>query len=543
MRLLLYVVALVAAPALAQPVPLAPNVDVQRLATVAGGTARVVHEATSGALYTLTTGGDVYRYVPPYASGVRVASAAEHGLADNVQGLAIDATGTLFVVANPTSGVNETGMIKRGTPDGNGGFTWTTVAQTASFVRSGTNFDHHMNGIVVSPDGASLFVNHGSRTEHGEVESNGGAAPGLREIPLTSVILRVPASASGLVLPNDEAALRASGVLYADGVRNSFDLAFDAAGRLYAAENSGDRDDSDELNWVREGHHYGFPWRMGTHDTPQRFPGYDPDADPLLNPASAGYMLGAFHDDPSYPPPPAGVTFTDPVRNVGPDADLYRDESTGALVDGSAAGVPATTFTPHRSPLGLTFDVASTLPGPFSGDGFVLSWTDGDPASPGASPLLAPFGDAAQDLLHLDFLDPTTVSATRIVAGFEGPMDAVLVGRTMYVVEIGASSGLWAVTFSGTSGTEPAAGPTGVRVVPNPFRAEARVEVEAAGAALYRVELTDVLGRRVAVLHDGPLSAGPHVFTVDGARLPAGSYLVRVTGPGGLTARSFVHVR
>ena len=49
---------------------------------------------------------------------------------------------------------------------------------------------------------------------------------------------------------------------------------------------SGDRDDSEELNWLREGHHYGFPWRMGLNETPQQFADYDPAEDLLLNPAS-----------------------------------------------------------------------------------------------------------------------------------------------------------------------------------------------------------------------------------------------------------------
>src|SRR5258707_7513185 len=34
---------------------------------------------------------------------------------------------------------------------------------------------------------------------------------------------------------------------------------------------------------VRQGCHYGFPWRMGGMDNPQQFSGYDPANDPLLN--------------------------------------------------------------------------------------------------------------------------------------------------------------------------------------------------------------------------------------------------------------------
>jgi glucose/arabinose dehydrogenase len=125
---------------------------------------------------------------------------------------------------------------------------------------------------VVSPDGRFVYLSSGSRTDHGEVQTSGGRFPGLREVPLTAKIFRLPATASGVVLLDDEAFLTGSGFVFARGVRNSFDPAFNARGDLFSGDNSGDRDDSDELNWLREGGHYGFPWRMGTNDTPQQFP-------------------------------------------------------------------------------------------------------------------------------------------------------------------------------------------------------------------------------------------------------------------------------
>ena len=381
-----------------------------------------------------------------------------------------------------------------------------------------------MNAIVVSPDGEWLIVNHGSRTEHGEVRDDGMAAPGLREIPLTSAIFRIPASATDVLLPNDEAALRASGYLFADGVRNMFDLAYDGAGRLYGVENSGDRDDADELNRLQEGNHYGFPWRMGSNDNPQQFPGYVPEADLLLNPLASSIQFGAFYDDPTYPPIPTGVTFTDPVVNVGPDADFYRDGSTGDIRRGHLTDQPTSTFTPHRSPLGLTFDVAGSLPAPFQDGGFTLAWTEGNPANPGASPLLTPFGDDSPDLLHLHFVHPDTVSATRIVAGFDGPMDAVLFDRTMYIVEIGASSGLWSVSFLDPNATHPAPGPVvSVRASPNPFRRATRIEIDMASSEAIRVDLIDALGRVIRPLHNGDLGQGQHAFDVEGEHLQQGS--------------------
>src|SRR6185295_4024383 len=103
------------------------------------------------------------------------------------------------------------------------GRAWSTLATTEPIPESNTAFDHHYNGIAVSPNGEFVFVNAGSRTDHGETQDANGAFPGTREVPLTSAILRIPTHVSGQVLRNDEATLRAGGYLYADGVRNAFD--------------------------------------------------------------------------------------------------------------------------------------------------------------------------------------------------------------------------------------------------------------------------------------------------------------------------------
>ena len=68
---------------------------------------------------------------------------------------------------------------------------------------------------------------------------------------------------------------------------------------------------------------------------------------------------------------------------------------------------------------------------------------------------------------------------------------------------------------------------------PNPTRATAQLDLELGEAEDdVRVEVYDVLGRRVAVLHDGPLAAGEYRLTLDGTSLPAGVYVVRATGAG-----------
>jgi len=60
---------------------------------------------------------------------------------------------------------------------------------------------------------------------------------------------------------------------------------------------------SDELNWLRAEHDYGFPWRMGGADNPQQFPDYDPALDLLLDERFPAVQSGAYHNDPAFPPP------------------------------------------------------------------------------------------------------------------------------------------------------------------------------------------------------------------------------------------------
>src|SRR5204862_5118195 len=125
---------------------------------------------------------------------------------------------------------------------------------------------------------------------------------GTRDVRLTAKIFRLPANASILFLPNDANALRSAGYIFAEGTRNSFDVAFAPNGDLFATEIGPDRDMSDELNWLRPGLHFGFPWRIGGADNPQQFPDYNPQNDLLLNSNFIGVYYGYYHNDPAFPP-------------------------------------------------------------------------------------------------------------------------------------------------------------------------------------------------------------------------------------------------
>ena len=397
-------------------------------------------DPTTNARYALKTNGDIV-LVPSRT----IYTAADHGLS-RPSTLFIDANGTFYVLQRIDLSMYNIATITKGEVDPTSGErTFFTLAETEPYERCDCIYNHEVNGLIVSPDNRSLFINSGSRTDHGEIQDGNGHFPGLRETALTAIVLRVPTDARDLVLPNDRYALLDRGFLFAEGLRNAYDLAFAPNGDLFATENGPGRDMPEELNWLRQGHHYGFPWRMGLDDTPQQFPDYDPAADFLLSPRSTAVREGYYHNDPSYPPPPRA--FTDPVINLGPDADAYRDPADGRLKDASEQGVRFGTFTAHRSPLGLVFDIDHALAEPFRGDGFTLSWTPGDPNGDSVN---GPFNDPSQDLLHLDLEkvgDQYQAHVTRLVGGFSNPVDAEIIGHRLYVIEWSGQRGLWEITL------------------------------------------------------------------------------------------------
>lgn len=66
---------------------------------------------------------------------------------------------------------------------------------------------------------------------------------------------------------------------------------------------------------------------------------------------------------------------------------------------------------------------------------------------------------------------------------------------------------------------------------PNPALRVARFGLRVAKPQIVRVEVFDVLGWHVALLHDGAVAAGEaHAFEIDTARLPSRAYVYRATG-------------
>lgn len=441
------------------PVALKPGITINRILTVQDGAIRVIKDPISGHLFYSMTDGRIYEVHQPASAAAYdslVFTSADHHVT-YAQGFTVYDS-TFYISGNDSSNTPLTfGIIARGVLQPNGTRIWSTVMQT-DFYQTADYFDHLFSGITVTPSGDSLVICSGARGDHGEIETRYGLYPNLRNVPLTTNLYIVPAhDPNVIVLHNDSAWIDTTINLYARGIRNTFDMAYDSRGRLFGVENSGDRDHNEEMNWLRRGHHYGFPWRMGDTDNPQQFPTFNPATDPLISHYSRSWRIGAWGNDPAFPPPPANVTFDAPIQNFGPDADKYRDTLTGTVLDASDSSVSMGTFTAHRSPLGLVFDNDSVMHPDYRGDAFMLSWTKGlDSCGCTAIPDtgIGPFVDPSQDLIHLDLqydslIDNFTLHATRIIADFEHPVDDAIDSNKIYVLEngYGGTSGLFEVVM------------------------------------------------------------------------------------------------
>lgn len=107
---------------------------------------------------------------------------------------------------------------------------------------------HSNNGLALGPDGR-IYFGVGATT-NGEIEQN----------PLAASILSVRPDGSDLKV-------------YARGLGNSFDVAFNSKGELFGGDNSPLTDadgeaPADEFNHIEEGGHYGYPYFYG--DPPRR---------------------------------------------------------------------------------------------------------------------------------------------------------------------------------------------------------------------------------------------------------------------------------
>jgi hypothetical protein len=294
------------------PISLRSDIRIRKITdtVAASASVRLVRDPRNNTLYYLKLNGDIYRVNLATATSQLRYRSSDHG-ASKTQGMAIGPNGNIYLVGNAdsTDGRKTRATIVKGILNpATGRHRWSILARSAYYPKSVTAFDHRFNGIVVDPAGRFIYVNSGSRTDHGEVQDAGGVFPNAREVGLTTCIFRLPTSGQNIFLPNNRATLKSAGYVFAEGIRNTFDMAFAPNGDLFGPENGPGSDQSEEINWLRRGYHYGFPWRLGGTNNPQQFPDYDPSKDRLLDPRSFAVKRGYFRNDPTFPPKPALIS-------------------------------------------------------------------------------------------------------------------------------------------------------------------------------------------------------------------------------------------
>lgn len=433
------------------PQPLREDIKVEKYHTIGPKAVRLLVHPRSGDFYYTDFDGGVYKI--ENSSGKpeskMIFSSADHGIT-RLQG-AVFFNDQLFLCGNISvnNGKGTKGRMVRYDGISTSKPQLNVVFNTVEYGTNATTFDHGWNALEISKDGKFIYANTGARTDHGEVQDNRGAYPNARDNSLTAKIFKFPIDALNLELPNDLNYLKSKGYIYAEGIRNAYDIALDPSGNLFAVVNSSDYDHNEDMFWVREGRHYGFPWVMSGIENPQQYPDWqpNPDTDPFIPRSAHAWAVKYFRNDPDFPKIQEGVRFSPGVQNLGPDANEYRGHS-GKILDGDNTGVTTSTFTPHSSPLGLVFDTQNALGSDLKGDGFVLRNSLGSRSS-----MMKPFTDQGRDLLHLKLTydkgsDNYFVKTTRIIDSFNNPTDAILIKNVMYVIEYDAvEASIWKITL------------------------------------------------------------------------------------------------
>ena len=212
------------------PKPLRDDITVEHVMTTDSLAVRILqHPLTKDVYYTTFDGGvfQVSHFNTKNAVTKKILTVKDHGIT-RLQGAEF-VKNELFLCGNVDDLEKKStgGRLVKFVIDTSGAKNMTVVFNTVMYGSNKTIYDHGWNALAVSPDQKYIFVNSGARTDHGEVQDNGGMFPGARDNALTSKIFRVPVDAKDLMLTDDEPKLKAEGYIYAEGVRNAYDMAFD----------------------------------------------------------------------------------------------------------------------------------------------------------------------------------------------------------------------------------------------------------------------------------------------------------------------------
>ena len=280
----------------------------------------------------------------------------------------------------------------------------------------------------------------------------------------------------------------------------------------------------------------------------------------LLNQRLVGYLAAAGITVALAPAAGAQIVYT----NVDPDATVNASEEFAIDLDGD--GVDDLTFastTPTANTLGRVVLANANAAQPTNGVAGINAPYFADDTVGSASNLavgapvdatrnfyrLGVLASVFQGTPYYQFIGQEGYAGFRFVAG----TGATHFGWARVSATEDATAGtLLEYAYESTPDTQIMIGNTGVAsepdalaegyrfspLAPNPTTGTSSFEVAVGQAESVRVEAFDALGRSVAVLHDGLLAAGQsRRLTLDASALPAGVYVVRVSGDSFVTTR------
>jgi hypothetical protein len=306
-------------------------------------------------------------------------------------GLTFDRGGRLYIVANvQVPGkiyVNRVDLYRSPSvgPDGTPSRPelWTRFAYPYGI----GGFNHGAGRIAQGPDG-KMYLGSGSRTDHGEPGDSATLSrlgegphpdvpggPGFAGGEFTACLLRFD-PAKGQQVPE----------VFSRGNRNPFGFDWDDKGRLIDAEHGPMADHPEELNYLQQGKHYGFPYVFGNNEKP---------------------------DYPDAPAAPAGLQFEPPIRNVGPG---------GLLGDH-----PLYSLAPHSAPGGMIFYRSGSLPKIYNNTFFLTRFGN-----------LVNYCRLGFDVLNIRLEEKDgvlTAHTERFLDRLGRPLDVALNGGKLYIVE------------------------------------------------------------------------------------------------------------
>lgn len=274
---------------------------------------RLASDGKGKNLFVLSGSGDVHRVeiatgqVRPvvFSRDYLVKNVGDQGGPVMVTGMTLDKNHRLYTVINQqnnaTLPVQNFVTIYRSTEFNKVGDPVTMKPWFTTNYPGNSSYLHAAEHIGIGPDGY-VYVSNGARTDGNE--SNGDTNYYQKgETEITACIWRLD--------PRHQPPMFE---VYARGIRNVYGFTWSPLGEMFATENGPDAPAPEELNLIEQGKHYGFPYRF------------------------ADWTKKAYAHTPE---PPAGLEFTLPIPNMGPD--------------GGFMGTPISSFDPHSCPGGIVW--------------------------------------------------------------------------------------------------------------------------------------------------------------------------------------------